>query len=255
MLTHIQTLLISSFFLYVNQPCSSARADGRTNVRTSNRISPPKALNSSSHWTRRNSSTENQRIRLPRKRGVNSPRTSTGTPTRRQNLDTRPTPEPTGPSSSSTTVYITDENNFALLLPANDGELISEAESDGIAYCTSGSGCSNAFPDGFITGAAVTQAGDGSYIQITGCLDSSRFHFALGDDGGQFDTRFPNGAQCTFGGYGASFIEQVEPSANRFCLRCCKSDNDQQNCNSHQDRAGCLVAVPGTYDFPSVSCS
>ena len=44
-------------------------------------------------------------------------------------------------------------------------------------------------------------------LQITGCMDSSQFPFASDDDGGQFDNRFPNGAQCTFGGYGASFIE------------------------------------------------
>lgn len=39
-------------------------------------------------------------------------------------------------------------------------------------------------------------------------MDATKFPFANGDDGGQFDNRFPNGAQCEFGGYGASFIEQ-----------------------------------------------
>ena len=50
---------------------------------------------------------------------------------------------------------------------------------------------------------------------------------------------------------------RVEPSANRFCLRCCSTANDQINCNSHQDRAGCPTAIPGVYDFPDigVSCS
>jgi hypothetical protein len=46
------------------------------------------------------------------------------------------------------------------------------------------------------------------YPQVTGCLNPSLFPFAAHDDGGQFDVRFPDGAQCTFGGYGASFIEQ-----------------------------------------------
>jgi hypothetical protein len=44
--------------------------------------------------------------------------------------------------------------------------------------------------------------------KVTGCLDTSKFDFAPADKGGQFDVRYPNGAQCTFGGYGASFIEQ-----------------------------------------------
>ncbi|KAH7920765.1 hypothetical protein BV22DRAFT_1097634 [Leucogyrophana mollusca] len=177
-------------------------------------------------------------------------------PTASENLDARPTPQPTGDPSPSTTVHIAGGMDFALLLPQANGELISDAETDGVAYCTPGAeGCANYLPSGFITGAAVSQADDGSWIQVTGCFDSSKFHFAPNDDGGQFDVRFPNGAQCTFGGYGASFIEQVEPSANRFCLRCCSSANDQTNCNSHQDRAGCPEAIPGTYDFPTASCS
>lgn len=38
-----------------------------------------------------------------------------------QDLDTRPTPEPTGEPSAETTVFITGENDFALLLPAMSG--------------------------------------------------------------------------------------------------------------------------------------
>lgn len=177
------------------------------------------------------------------------------TPARHPRVNAAPTPQPTGPSSVSTTVHITSVTDFALLLPVNDGELISDAESDSVAYCTIGSNCQNTFPADFVTGAVVSEASDGSYIQITGCLDPGKFHFAQDDAGGQMDVRFPNGAKCTFGGYGASFIEQVEPSANRFCLRCCASANDQVNCNSHNDKAGCPIAVPGTYDFGGVSCS
>ncbi|KAH7908896.1 hypothetical protein BJ138DRAFT_1136880 [Hygrophoropsis aurantiaca] len=178
------------------------------------------------------------------------------TRTKRDNLNARPTPEPTGEPSGATTVHINNNADFALLLPATSGELISEAENDGQSYCTPGAtGCTSYMPDGLITAAAVSKAPDGSWIQITGCMDSSKFHFATNDDGGQFDVRFPNGAQCSFGGYGASFIEQVEPSANRFCLRCCSSADDQTNCNSHQDTAGCPQAIPGTYTFPNVNCA
>ena len=41
--------------------------------------------------------------------------------TTEQDLDTRPTPEPTGEPSIETTIFITDENVFALLLPATPG--------------------------------------------------------------------------------------------------------------------------------------
>ncbi|KAI0266247.1 hypothetical protein BC834DRAFT_876224 [Gloeopeniophorella convolvens] len=174
--------------------------------------------------------------------------------------DTRPTPEPTGDPSPATTVHITTAKDFALLLPTQPGELVSDAEADGQAYCTPESAsdsCHFTMPEGLITASSMQQSDDGSWIQVTGCLDASKFHFDPNDSGGQMDVRFPNGAQCTFGGYGASFIELVEPRLNRFCLRCCSSANDQVNCNSHQDRLGCENAVPGQYDFPDlgVSCA
>ncbi|RPD60303.1 hypothetical protein L226DRAFT_272877 [Lentinus tigrinus ALCF2SS1-7] len=175
-----------------------------------------------------------------------------------RDLDMRPTPEPTGVSSLTTTVHITDEHDFALLLPQRSSELVSDAESDGIAFCAPGSSdssCTQHFEDGFVRTAKVTKSDDGSWIQVTGCLDVSKSSLDPSDTGGQLDVRFPNGAQCTFGGYGASFIQLVEPAASRFCLRCCSSANDQENCNSHQDRAGCTTAIPGTYSFPEVGVS
>jgi len=185
-------------------------------------------------------------------------------PSKRQDaeLDTRPTPEPTGSPSDSTTVHITSESDFSLLLPGRQGELVSDSESDGVSYCTPGSSdptCANQIKMsvGFITAAAFEQATDGAWIQVTGCMDPSKSTLDPSDAGGQLDVRFPNGAQCTFGGYGASFIELVEPALNRFCIRCCKDHGDQNNCNSHRDRLGCETAIPGKYDFPEigVSCS
>ena len=41
--------------------------------------------------------------------------------TAERDLDTRPTPEPTGEPSDETTVFITGEKDFALLLPASGG--------------------------------------------------------------------------------------------------------------------------------------
>lgn len=175
--------------------------------------------------------------------------------------DLRPTPAPTGTPSPDTTVHISDEHDFALLLPDRQGELVSDAESDGVSYCAPTSGDSSCtgrrMQAGFITAAAVEHADDGSWIQVTGCLDPTKSLLDPSDTGGQMDVRFPNGAQCTFGGYGASFIELIEPAANRFCLRCCASANDQVNCNSHRDREGCPNAIPGVYDFPNlgITCS
>jgi hypothetical protein len=43
------------------------------------------------------------------------------TPARYPRVNAAPTPQPTGPSSVSTTVHITSVTDFALLLPVNDG--------------------------------------------------------------------------------------------------------------------------------------
>ncbi|KAG5641521.1 hypothetical protein DXG03_004826 [Asterophora parasitica] len=145
----------------------------------------------------------------PRPRRVSNS-SSTPTPTAAILLDTRPTPEPTGDPSQSTTVHITNTSDFSLILPKEGGGLISDAEADGVSFCTPGSAapdCINNFPEGFVTAAAYEASDDGAYVQITGCLDPSKFHVDPSDAGGQFDVRYPNGAQCTFGGYGASFIE------------------------------------------------
>ncbi|KAH9959960.1 hypothetical protein BC827DRAFT_1133985 [Russula dissimulans] len=180
--------------------------------------------------------------------------------TTEQDLDTRPTPEPTGQPSIDTTVFIRNVDDFSLLLPAIPDELVSDAEEDAKTYCTPGSSsdiCQRKMNEGFITAASLVRAHDNSWIQVTGCIDSSKFHFNAHDTGGQMDVRYPNGAHCTFGGVGTSFIELVEPALNRFCLRCCSTSNDQINCNSHRDREGCENAIPGTYDFPElgVSCA
>ncbi|KAI0028497.1 hypothetical protein K488DRAFT_58441 [Vararia minispora EC-137] len=179
---------------------------------------------------------------------------------KRQDLDTRPTPDPTGAASDATTVHVASASDFSLLLPGRQGELVSESEADGVAYCASGSSAPHcagrpAMQQGFIRAAAVQQDPNGAWIQVTGCIDPSKSTLDPSDAGGQLDVRFPDGAQCTFGGYGASFIELIEPALNRFCLRCCRDHGDQVNCNSHRDRLGCENAVPGTYDFPEIGVS
>lgn len=48
-------------------------------------------------------------------------RSRAATPTKRRRQNEQPTPEPTGDASSSTTVYVSSPNAFALLLPRNSG--------------------------------------------------------------------------------------------------------------------------------------
>jgi len=214
--------------LYPYIRSSTARASGNISTRDS-RL-----------W--KESSVSPTRTRRPKIRaGILRPRQDSSGATE-EDLDTRPTPEPTGQPSIDTTVFITSVDDFSLLLPAIPDELVSDAEEDAKMYCTPGSSgdiCEKKMDEGFITAASLMRAHDNSWIQVTGCIDSSKFHFNANDAGGQMDVRYPNGAHCTFGGVGASFIELVEPALNRFCLRCCSTPNDQINCNSHRDREGC----------------
>jgi hypothetical protein len=126
-------------------------------------------------------STKNLKLRA----GSLQPRQDAPTTTE-QDLDTRPTPDPTGLPSIQTTVFIASEKDFALLLPKNPGgmfefcegarrdqrfvsELVSDAEMDAVTYCSPGSSsdlCENRMPDGLITAASVTRAEDDSWIQV-----------------------------------------------------------------------------------------
>lgn len=56
----------------------------------------------------------------------------------------------------------------------NHAELISDAENDGVSYCTSDSAegsCADRprLPVGFITAAAMKESDDGSWIQVCNC--------------------------------------------------------------------------------------
>jgi hypothetical protein len=51
-------------------------------------------------------------------------RSRAATPTKQRRQNEQPTPEPTGDSSASTTVYVSGPNSFALLLPQNSGRYL-----------------------------------------------------------------------------------------------------------------------------------
>lgn len=114
--------------------------------------------------------------------------TKVGAHKRQASNNVAPTPAPTGAASTLTTVHITNESDFALLLPEKPNgnsrlqlyyyelllicvsEAISDAEAYGIAFCTA-SGCENTLQQGFITAASVNMAPDNSsWIQAGTCL-------------------------------------------------------------------------------------
>lgn len=112
-------------------------------------------------------------------------------PTIIQPRNDSPTPAPTGDPSPDTTVHISDEKNFALVAPKNPQrvsctssipnytlinfiERVSDAEADGVSFCTPGTtssdNCGRTLPDGFITAAVVERSDDGAWIQVSASI-------------------------------------------------------------------------------------
>ncbi|KAL4401331.1 hypothetical protein ACI68E_000968 [Malassezia pachydermatis] len=87
------------------------------------------------------------------------------------------------------------------------------------------------------------------YVQLTGCIRPEVQSTLLRkDDGGQYDSNGGDGGRgnprdsvCL--GY-SSYVELVEPTARRACIRCCVDD---KYCNVNNDEDGCESVIPGQY--------
>lgn len=74
---------------------------------------------------------------------------------------------------------------------------------------------------GFVTVAHYQK--NSTYEQVTGYIDRSKYNLDVNDGGGQYDNHGqgkPTGASCK--GY-PYFVGMIEPSSNRFCMRCCQN--------------------------------
>ncbi|KAI8379633.1 uncharacterized protein BYT42DRAFT_496572, partial [Radiomyces spectabilis] len=147
-------------------------------------------------------------------------------------------------SSAKPEVLIHSDSDFCLFLPPQPGLDVATNEDNGIPFCTNPDNVpgSKPFPEGFIT-TAHYQKND-TYEQITGYIDASKYQLQPTDGGGQYDSHGdgkPKGASCQNYDY---FVSLIEPSDNRFCIRCCKNEND---CPTGRSGYGCLRVVPGDY--------
>ncbi|KAJ6461114.1 hypothetical protein C8R45DRAFT_842398, partial [Mycena sanguinolenta] len=89
----------------------------------------------------------------------------------------------------------------------------------------------------------------GRYAQLTGCIRPELVDRLNPDDGGgQYDSSGgaggrgnPQGSVCT--GY-KHYVELVEPSDDRACIKCC---DDPADCPTNKDTQGCPAVIPGNY--------
>ncbi|KDQ21528.1 hypothetical protein BOTBODRAFT_182841 [Botryobasidium botryosum FD-172 SS1] len=143
-----------------------------------------------------------------------------------------------GRADPDNTVVINSDTSYCLIVPRNPHTNIGDSEQPGgeQAYCS-------------VQYDTPTGVNGGRVVQLTGCIDPSTLDRLNPDDGGgQYDSSGgdgglgnPAGSQCV--GYN-HYVEILEPSANRGCIRCC---DDPDDCPLDQDTAGCQAIIPGNY--------
>jgi hypothetical protein len=87
------------------------------------------------------------------------------------------------------------------------------------------------------------------YPPVTGCIRPGTLdRLNPGDAGGQYDSSGgaggqgnPQGSACI--GYN-HYVELVEPSDSRACIKCC---DDPVDCPTNMDTSGCPAVIPGNY--------
>ncbi|KAG0357233.1 hypothetical protein BG005_003799 [Podila minutissima] len=144
------------------------------------------------------------------------------------------------------TAAIASPEAFCFLLPPDPkAETVAEAEDHAIAFCTQpnvpGATGAKVFPDNFIVSAHYKKNTTAGWVQATGLLNPEVYGMSMTDDGGQYDVKAPVGASCA--GYN-SFVNLIEPSSSRYCIRCCM---DPLDCNVKISERGCRRIVPGYY--------
>ncbi|KAG0030041.1 hypothetical protein BGZ81_003143 [Podila clonocystis] len=141
---------------------------------------------------------------------------------------------------------IASSEAFCFLLPPDPkAQTVAEAEDHAIAFCTQpnvpGAAGAKVFPNNFIVSAHYKKNTTAGWVQATGLLNPEVYGMSMADDGGQYDVKAPMGASCA--GYN-SFVNLIEPSSSRYCIRCCMDPTD---CNVKISERGCRRIVPGYY--------
>ncbi|KAI7885694.1 hypothetical protein K492DRAFT_123483, partial [Lichtheimia hyalospora FSU 10163] len=148
------------------------------------------------------------------------------------------------PSQQNPEIAIQDQDNFCLFLPPQPGLNVALYETQGKPFCMGSTSVEGAedLPEGFVTVAHYQK--NETYEQVTGYIDRSKYNLDVNDGGGQYDNHGqgkPTGASCK--GY-SYFVGMIEPSSNRFCMRCCQNKED---CPTGRSEYGCLRIIPGDY--------
>ncbi|KAF9149126.1 hypothetical protein BG015_009111 [Linnemannia schmuckeri] len=140
---------------------------------------------------------------------------------------------------------ITSANDFCTMLPGYGVYPVAPNEGCASVYCYgAASKLGPPMPKGYILSANYAVSPNNSYVQVTGCIDSSVWGQNPTDEGGQMDSHgWPYSCQ----GW-KKFVSLIEPASNTYCIRCCAEDNNI-DCNTSISTKGCWNVVPGLYQM------
>ncbi len=121
---------------------------------------------------------------------------------------------------------VTSATEFCTMLTGYGVTPVAPNEGCASVYCYGpASKLGPPMPKGYILSA--NYAINTTYVQVTGCIDSSVWAQNPTDEGGQMDS---HGWPYSCVGY-KKFVSLIEPATNTFCLRCCAND-DNVDCNT-----------------------
>ncbi|KAG0379353.1 hypothetical protein BGX24_000769 [Mortierella sp. AD032] len=140
---------------------------------------------------------------------------------------------------------ITSADSFCTMLPGYGVYPVAPNEGCASVYCYgAASKLGPPMPKGYILSANYAVSPNNSYVQVTGCIDSSVWGQTPTDEGGQMDSHgWPYSCQ----GW-KKFVSLIEPASNTYCIRCCSEDNNV-DCNTSISTKGCWNVVPGLYQM------
>ena len=146
----------------------------------------------------------------------------------------------TANATQNTETSITNASAFCIMLTGYGAYPVALNEGCASTYCYGhASKLGPPMPKGYILSAHY--ATNTTYVQVTGCIDSSVWAQNPTDEGGQMDSHgWPYACQ----GYN-KFVSLIEPATNSFCIRCCNS-TDNSVCNTSNRRSCCSSSYTWT---------
>ncbi|XP_006459003.1 hypothetical protein AGABI2DRAFT_200902 [Agaricus bisporus var. bisporus H97] len=154
-------------------------------------------------------------------------------------------------------VYVTDAENFCMIMPRNPNTNIGDSEHPGgtKTYCSPAgrySSTQGQLPPDFWSNVEFKtghSSSGGRFAQLTGCIRPEKLsRLNPNDGGGQYDSSGGAGGNgnpidsvCL--GYN-HYVELVEPGDRRACIKCCDNYDD---CPLDRDTSGCPAVIQGNY--------